>query len=383
MISTWSFPTRILQGEGAVRMLGAEAASLRGKRALIVTDAGVRAAGLLEPAVASLSAAGIHVDVFDGISSNPLETEVLAGASAFRDAGSEIVVGIGGGSPLDVSKLVRLLATHRPPLAQYDDAANGSALVTGELPPLITIPTTAGTGSEVGRSAVVTLQATNKKTVIFSPRLIANAAILDPELTKSMPPHITAATGMDALTHCFEAFCARGHHPMADAIALAGLELAARHLERAVRDGNDMEARAAMLEASMMGAVAFQKGLGACHSMAHPLSTEFGLHHGLANALCLPSVIEFNRAVAQARIARTARALGIREGDAETLAFESAGAVRNLRQKIGLPERLADVGVPEDALPRLAELAVQDPCHAGNPRPCTTEDFLTLYKSAY
>jgi 4-hydroxybutyrate dehydrogenase len=229
----------------------------------------------------------------------------------------------------------------------------------------------------------VTLQATNKKTVIFSPRLIANAAILDPELTKSMPPHITAATGMDALTHCFEAFCARGHHPMADAIALAGLELAARHLERAVRDGNDMEARAAMLEASMMGAVAFQKGLGACHSMAHPLSTEFGLHHGLANALCLPSVIEFNRAVAQARIARTARALGIREGDAETLAFESAGAVRNLRQKIGLPERLADVGVPEDALPRLAELAVQDPCHAGNPRPCTTEDFLTLYKSAY
>jgi 4-hydroxybutyrate dehydrogenase len=383
MISTWSFPTRIVQGEGAVRMVGAEASALGGTRAMIVTDAGVRAVGLLEPIEESLRAAGIYVEIFDGISSNPLESEVLSGASAFRDAGADLVVGVGGGSPLDVAKLVRLLATHRPPLAQYDDAANGAALVTEALPPLVSIPTTAGTGSEVGRSAVVTLQATNKKTVIFSPRLIADVAILDPELTSSMPPHITAATGMDALTHCFEAFCATGHHPMADAIALAGLELAGRHLERAVRDGNDLEARSAMLEASMMGAVAFQKGLGACHSMAHPLSTEFGLHHGLANALCLPSVIEFNRAVAQPRIARAARAMGVREGDTETLAFECAGAVRKLRQKIGLPDGLEGMGIAADALPRLAELALDDPCHAANPRACSADDFLSLYKSAY
>lgn len=383
MISTWSFPTRILQGEGAVRFVGAEATALESKRALVVTDAGVRAAGLLAPLVESLTAAGIHAEIFDAVSSNPLEAEVLSGAAAFRDAGADLVIGFGGGSPLDVSKLVRLLATHRPPLAQYDDAANGAALITGPLPPAIAIPTTAGTGSEVGRSGVVTLQATNKKTVFFSPRLLADVAILDPELTRSMPPHVTAATGMDALTHCFEAYCAQGHHPMADAIALSGLDLAARHLERAVRDGSDMEARSAMLEASLMGAVAFQKGLGACHSMAHPLSTEFGIHHGLANALCLPSVVEFNRAAAQPRIARAARALGVREGDTETLAFECAGALRRLRKKIGLPENLGEADVPEDALPRLAALAFDDPCHAMNPRACTEEDFLALYKSAY
>lgn len=383
MISTWSFPTRILHGEGAVELVGAEARSLGGRRALIVTDPGVRAAGLLTRIEASLDAAGIAYEVFDGVSSNPLEAEALSGAAAFRDAGADMILGVGGGSALDVSKLVRLLAAHRPPLEQYDDARGGAEKITEPMPPLVTIPTTAGTGSEVGRSAVVTIQATNKKTVIFSPRLLADVAILDPELTLGMPPHITAATGMDALTHCFEAYCAKGHHPMADAIALAGLELAGRHLERAFRDGNDVEARSAMLEASMMGAVAFQKGLGACHSMAHPLSTEFGIHHGLANALCLPSVIEFNRVVAQARIARAARALGVRESDVETLAFECAGAVRKLRQTLGLPGGLAEVGVPEEALPRLAELAFEDPCHANNPRACTVDDFLSLYKSAY
>ena len=215
------------------------------------------------------------------------------------------------------------------PLALYDDAANGSALIVNPLPPMIAIPTTAGTGSEVGRSGVLTIQATNRKTVIFAPSLIPNVAILDPVLTVALPPRTTAATGMDALTHCIEAYCALGDHPMADAIALEGVALVAKHLHTAVQDGNDLAARGAMLKAAMMGAVAFQKGLGACHSLAHPLSAENGMHHGLANALCLPAVLDFNRGAVPLKIARIAGLLGARGEDKETLAFECAGAVRS------------------------------------------------------
>ena len=247
---------------------------------------------------------------------------------------------------------------------------------------MIAIPTTAGTGSEVGRSGVATIADTNRKTVIFAPSLIPNVAILDPVMTVSLPPGITAATGFDALTHNIEAYCAKGDHPMADAIALEGIELIARNLALAVSEPGNLEARGAMLKASMMGAVAFQKGLGACHALAHPLGAELHMHHGLANALCLPAVLDFNRTAVTRRIARIARILGVKGNDLETLAFECAGSIRALRKQLGLPNGLAEAGVTEEQLAALAPLAHADGTHAMNPRTCTRDDMLALYRAS-
>ena len=382
MTTVWSFPTRILFGEGTVAETGPEARRLGARTALIVTDAGVRSAGLVDEVTRSLEKAGIVSVVTDTVSTNPTEAEVQAAAEAFNEAKADIVIGLGGGAPLDVAKLVRLATTHNLPLAEYDDAIGGDSKITQAMPPMIALPTTAGTGSEVGRSAVVTIEATHRKTVIFSPRLIADVAILDPALTVSLPPHLTAATGFDALTHNIEAYCAKGDHPMADAIALEGIELIAKHLAQAVTDPKDLEARGAMLKASMMGAVAFQKGLGACHSLAHPLGAELNMHHGLANALCLPAVLDFNRTAVTMRIARIARILGVKGTDVETLAFECSGKVRALRHEMGIPSGLGEAGVTEEQLPELAALAQADACHQLNPRPCTKDDMLALYRAS-
>jgi alcohol dehydrogenase class IV len=229
---------------------------------------------------------------------------------------------------------------------------------------------------------VATLASTGRKTVFFAPRLIPSVAILDPKLTVSMPPAITAATGFDALTHAIEAYCTRLDHPMADAIALEAIRLVAAKLERATADGTDLLARGGMLKAAAMGAVAFQKGLGACHSLAHPLSSENHLHHGLANALCLPAVVDFNRGAAPDKLARVASLLGVRGDDAETLAFECSGALRALRKRLHLPDGLLAVGVREDQLEHLADLAFADACHLDNPRVCTRDDLLALYRAS-
>ncbi len=375
---SWSFPTRIVFGAGAGREVGAEASKLGAKRALIVTDKGVVSAGLLGPLEQSLKASGIESSVFADVLGNPVEKNVHDGVRAYREARADIVIAIGGGSPLDVGKLIRLGLHHERPLADYDDAIGGDRHITSNVPPMVAIPTTAGTGSEVGRSGVVTLDVNHRKTVIFSPYLLANVALLDPELTRTMPAWLTAATGFDAFTHCLEAYVAKGDHPMADGIALEGMRLVAAHLLRAVSHGDDLEARGGMLKASMMGAVAFQKGLGACHSLAHPLSSECGTHHGLANALGLPSVIEFNASSAPEKYARVARILGEQES-----ASKCADAVRALRKRAGLPERLRDSNVPENALDRLADLAFQDACHACNPRSCSRDDLRKLYQASF
>jgi len=378
----WSFPTRVVAGEGAAAQCASEARQLGATRVLLVSDLGIEAAGLLAPIRAALDAGGLpHASALD-ISSNPLEAEVLTAACAFEEFGADLVLAVGGGSVLDVAKLVRVAATHPAPLAQYDDAIGGSSKIVEPLPPMIAIPTTAGTGSEVGRSGVVTIEATNAKTVIFAPSLLPDVAILDPAMTATMPAFMTAATGMDALAHCIEAYSAIGDHPMADAIALGGVRLCRRSLQTATDTPDDMNARADMLKAAMMGAVAFQKGLGACHSLAHPLSTEFGLHHGLANAICLPAVLDFNRVAIPDRIAEIAHQLDVRGSDEGTLSFECAGAVRALRRSIGLPGDLRSQGIGEDDLPRLAELAYKDVCHQLNPRPCTRDDLLALYKAS-
>src|SRR5512144_1863261 len=308
MITEMSFPTRIVFGEGAIREVPNHLARLGVKRPLVVADPGVATAGLLGRLAAVLGGARVPFATFEGVEPNPTGSTVERGLAVYRQAGCDGVVALGGGSPIDAAKGVRLLATHALPLAQYDDAKDGWRLVTNPLPPMIAIPTTAGTGSEVGRSFVVTLEETGRKTVIFAPPLMPSVAVCDPELTYGLPPRLTAATAVAAFTHNLEALCAKGFHPLADALARKGLELCARHLPTAVRDGSDPDARAGMMIAAITGATAFQKGLGAAHALAHALGPISGVHHGLANAVVLPYVMEFNLPAAPSALAEAALA---------------------------------------------------------------------------
>lgn len=378
MHSIWSFPTRIVFGSGAVATCSSEARRLGLERVLLVTDQGVRKAGIADLVVRTLEADGVGVAVFSELSSNPIEAEVEAGARAYRESAAQGAIALGGGAPMDVAKLIVLRATVSTPFEELDDAKGGDRLIPTSLPAVITIPTTAGTGSEVGRAAVVTLASSHAKTVIFSPSMLPKCAILDPELTLSLPPLPTAATGFDALTHCFEAYMAKGDHPLADAIALGGLELIANNLTTVVENGRDVAARGAMLKGAMMGAVSFQKGLGACHSLSHPLSAEYDLHHGLANALCLPALIDFNEEVIPERVQRVGALFGASRERGAT-----SRAIRELRKAVGLPGSLREAGVKEADLPRLAKLALADGCHGSNPRPCSEQDMLSLYRAAY
>jgi alcohol dehydrogenase class IV len=372
---TWSFPTTIVFGPGALASLPDPLKRLGARRPLIVCDPGVVRAGLVARVQKVLEAAGLAVAVFDKVDPNPVEPNIVDGVAAYKAHAADLVVSLGGGSPLDAGKLIALKVTHDRPLHEYDDAIGGDAHITSNVPPIVTIPTTAGTGSEVGRSGVVTLKATGRKTVIFSPHLLAKVALLDPELTVSMPKHITAATGFDALTHCLEAYCSLGDHPMADAIALGGLELCAKSLARAVESPSDLEARGDMMKAAMMGAVAFQKGLGACHSLAHPLSSEKNLHHGLSNALCLPAVVDFNDDVIHAKIERIRAVLS---PGAKTL----SDGLRALRAQLGIASGLRAEGVTEADIPKLADKAFEDACHRCNPKPVTRADLAKLYEAS-
>lgn len=372
-IVTWSFPTTIVFGNGSLAKLPDHVKRVSGTRALVVCDPGVVRAGIAERVKRVLEGAGVAVALFDKVAPNPVEENVFDGVAAYKAHDANVVVSVGGGAPLDTGKLIALATTHDRPLHEYDDAIGGDAHITSNVPPILTVPTTAGTGSEVGRSGVVTLKATGRKTVIFSPYLLAKAAILDPELTASMPARITAATGFDALTHNIEAYLSLGDHPMADGIALAGIELCAKHLATAVSTGSDLEARGGMMKAAMMGAVAFQKGLGACHSLAHPLSSEKDMHHGLANALCLPAVMDFNNAAVPDRVERVRRVV-------DPNATSLSNALRALREKVGLPNGLGAEGVTKADIAKLADKAMEDACHRSNPRPCTREDMVKLYE---
>jgi 4-hydroxybutyrate dehydrogenase len=384
MIYSWSFPNRIVFGPGAIRQIAELAAGLGMRRALLVTDPGVVKCGLVERVTDPFKKAGFEWAAFEGVESNPTEASVYPGLEIYREQRCDGVLALGGGSALDAAKAIRLTTTHDRPLEDYDDLRDGAERISGKLPPMIAIPTTAGTGSEVGRSAVITLRATGRKTVIFSPHLIPSLAIADPELTFDLPPHLTAATGMDALTHNLEAYLALGFHPMCDAIALEGVATVHRHLRAAVADGRSLEARSGMMVAAIMGAVAFQKGLGAVHSLAHPLSTVAGMHHGLTNAILLPHVMRFNLPAAQARLARVADALGVdtRGLAAEAAARAAIAAVEKLSADIGIPRCLRDAGVQESMIPIMVPLAMEDGCRLLNPRPTTREDLERLYRQA-
>jgi 4-hydroxybutyrate dehydrogenase len=378
MKSRFNYPTRILFGQGVIEDLAAEVQALGGKRPLLVTDSGLMKTDIPGRLEKLLKDGGLQPALFSDVSPNPTDRQVDAGAAAFSEHQADCIVALGGGSPLDAGKAIQIRINHREPLEVYDDLLGGDAKITGELPPLIAVPTTAGTGSEVSRSAVITVASVDRKVVLFSPRLMPAVAVCDPKLTYGLPPRITAETGMDALSHNLEAYLSKGYHPMADAIAMLGICMVVDNLPVAVANGQDEKARQEMMMASTMGAVAFQKGLGVIHSLAHPLSSVAGVSHGLANAIMMPHALRFNAETAPDRVADVAPALGTDDVSGEG----AAQAVMELSRQIGLPTRLCEAGVTEDMIAKLSEKAMQDGCHTCNPRECKLEDMESLFLAA-
>lgn len=371
----FSFPTRVVWGAGSSRKLPEEIRKADGTKVLVVTDRGVVDAGIARRIEDLLSEADLLYTVFTDIHANPVEQDVWAGVEVARRFDADCIVAVGGGAAMDVARAIRLALHHPAPLSRYDDAARGDVHVTEELPPLICMATTAGTGSEVSRSAVVKLDDTGRKTVLFSPRLIATVAIADPELTLELPRTLTAWTGMDAFTHCLEAYVALGDHPLADALAIDGIHRASRALPELMDNPLDLAARAEMMAAAMMGAMAFTKGLGAAHAIAHAVGALVpGAHHGLVNAIVLPAVCRFNVAQAHPRFARVAEAMGELPGSLEDMARAACQRVEALCRQVGIPASLTAAGVKREMIPALVDLAMADASHRTNPRPFGRED---------
>lgn len=363
---------------GAIACLEQELPRLGITRPLIVTDRGVLAAGLIDMVKKKLPG-NLPVTVFDGTPENPTERAVHAALELYRAQGCDGFIAVGGGSSMDLAKAAAVLATHPEPLSQYMAVLGGTPRITSKVAPVVAVPTTAGTGSEVGRGAVIILD-DGRKLALLSPNLLPKLAVCDPELTLDLPARITAGTGMDAIAHCIETYLAPSINPPAEAIALDGLERAVGHLERAVRDGHDREARWNMMMAAMEGAMAFQKGLGAVHAMSHPLGglPQPRLHHGTLNAIFLPPVLRFNRpAAGEAKYDRLARVMGLGSGNAV------ADFIAGLTERVGLPTRLKDLGVPASVLPDIAAGALKDHCHLTNPRTATEADYRALLAEAY
>ncbi len=382
--SIFSFPNKIIFGVGTINTLAEQLSTFSPHKVLLVTDTGIRQVGLANEVTQRLEAARIDYAIFEGVHGNPVEEDVSEGVAIFQLEGCDFVIGMGGGSPLDVAKLICLKATHPLPLAEYEILNGGLEKISSRLPSMLAIPTAAGTGSEVGRGAVVTIKSLDRKALVFSPHLLPKTAIVDPGLTVGLPKALTAATGMDALTHNLESYLSTVYHPICDAIAFAGIKLVAQNLRRAVEDGGDLQARGAMMMAAMMGAIAFQKELGVTHSLAHPLSTVAGVHHGLANAILLPHAMVFNREAAADRLKDIAAAFGvnIHPLSPEEGAQAAIDQVTQLCQDIGIPSRLREVNVTAEMIPHLARQAMADGCHLTNPRACTEGDMINLYQQA-
>jgi alcohol dehydrogenase class IV len=376
-ITRFSFPTAIHFGPGARKLAGPHLRDQGLKRPLLVTDKGLAALPLIAELKADLEAAGLAVAVFGGIWGNPTGGQVTGAAAAFKAHGADCVVGVGGGAALDVAKIVGLVAHHPGDVLTFAWDHPQVRPIEGPLPWFVALPTTAGTGSEVGRSSVISDELTHVKRVIFSPAILARAVFADPELTLGLPPAVTAATGMDALTHNIESYLSPAYHPLCDGIALEGTRIAAGALPTAVAEPGNLQARADMMMSSMMGAVAFQKDLGAVHSCAHALGTVCDLHHGLANALMIDTVLAWNREAVPAKFDELAHAAGL----------AGAGSVfvpwlRALKRELGIPASLSAVGVRREQVARLVEVASADICHQTNPRPCAAADFERLFLQA-
>lgn len=383
-LSFFSFPTKIWFGAEALGKLPEICGKEKYGKGLIVTDPGFARTPAYKSVVKTFEKASIPFAEYTEVEGNPTEKDVLNGVKAFNDGKCQWILGVGGGSPLDVAKAIRLMATHPGSVFDYDDAIGGYDKITANVPPFVAIPTTAGTGSEVGRSTVITDTRTKTKKIIFSPHLLANWVIADPLLTLDLPAKITAATGMDALTHNVESYLAKGFHPLADGIALEGIRYVAKYLSRAVHSPRDIEARGGMLVASLMGAVAFQKGLGVTHSLAHPLSTLAGMHHGLANGIMLVPAMKFNSDVSRERLTEISHVAHTAQGKTGKASAESAIAwFDDVCRDIGIPRKLPEAGVKESLFAELVDQAVHDTCHLSNPKPVTKRDIESLYRAAF
>ncbi|MHB1122785.1 MAG: iron-containing alcohol dehydrogenase [Ramlibacter sp.] len=374
-ISGFSFPTAIRFGPGARREVAGHLQSQGLKRPLIVTDRGLAELAVLAEFRGLLS--GLEPAVYAGVAGNPTASQVTAGAQALRAHGADCVIGFGGGAALDVAKVVGLAATHEGPILEYAWDHPRVRAIQRDLPYFVALPTTAGTGSEVGRSAVISEDDTHLKRIIFSPKILARTVFADPELTLGLPPHVTAATGMDALTHNIESWLSPSYHPLCDGIALEGARIAARSLPGAVQEPHDLQARSDMMMASMMGAIAFQKDLGAVHSCAHALGAVCHMHHGLANALMIDTVLEWNQEAVPEKFEELAHVCGVSGGGEQFIPW-----LRALKARIGIRGKLGEHGVERDHIARLVDVAFADGCHQTNPRPCTRDDFQAFFEAA-
>jgi alcohol dehydrogenase len=376
--SNWNYPTSVRFGAGRIAEL-ADACKANGiERPLFVTDPGLAGLPMTQMAFGSLKAAGLGAAMFSDIRSNPVDSNVEAGVRSMRAGLHDGVVAFGGGSALDVGKVIAFMSGQSRPMWDFEDVGDWWTRADPKgIAPVIAVPTTSGTGSEVGRAGVITHAASHTKKVIFHPKMMPVVTICDPVLTVGLPPAITAATGMDAFSHCLEAYCAPGFHPLADGIAVEGMRLVSENLVRAVTRGDDLEARGNMMAAAAMGATAFQKGLGAMHALSHPVGAVHDTHHGLTNAVFMPYVLVFNRKAIEGRIARLAAYLGL---EASFDAFMAH--VLALRQAVGIPPTLAGLKVGPEKAGLIAEMAVVDPTAGGNPVPLDVAGARAIFENA-
>jgi alcohol dehydrogenase class IV len=374
----WNYPTSVRFGAGRIVELADACKALGIKRPLLVTDPSLAAMPMIQSAVASCQAAGLICEVYSDVQANPVEANVSNGVRAYREGAHDGVIAFGGGSALDTGKAIALMVGQTRPIWDFEDREDWYTRVNvAGIAPIIGVPTTAGTGSEVGRASVITDVRDHTKKIIFHPKMQPVLVIADPELTIWLPPKVTAAVGMDALSHNLEAYCAPFFHPMADGIALEGTRLIKEWLPVAVRDGHNLEARAHMMIASTMGATAFQKGLGAMHSLSHPCSANINTHHGLTNAVVMPYVLAWNRPAIEDKMARLAAYLGLARHSFDGV----LDWVLELRTAIGVPTTLAELGMRADQAESFSRQAYEDPSTSGNPVPMTQADFALLYRN--
>ncbi|MFD3301405.1 iron-containing alcohol dehydrogenase [Aquipseudomonas alcaligenes] len=377
--ANWNYPTSVRFGAGRIKELPALCQSLGMQRPLLVTDRGLGTAPITTATLALLQGAGLGAAIFSDLKPNPVGANLDAGLAAYHAGKHDGVVAFGGGSGLDMGKLIAFMSGQARPVWDYEDVGDWWTRADPRgIAPIIAVPTTAGTGSEVGRAGILTDERTHTKRIIFHPQMMPKIVISDPELTVGMPAWVTAGTGMDAFSHCLEAYCAPGFHPLADGIALEGMRLVQQSLVRAVRQPDDLDARADMLAAAAMGATAFQKGLGGMHALAHPIGALYDTHHGMTNATLMPYVLKFNRSAIEERITRLAAYLGLANPGFDSF----LDLVMRLRSDTGVPHSLAELGVDDGKTALIAQMAVVDPSAGGNPLPLSETSVSQLFSDA-
>ncbi|MBO9472680.1 iron-containing alcohol dehydrogenase [Shimia sp. R10_1] len=377
LVGNWSYPTAVKFGAGRIKELAEACAATGMKKPLLVTDKGLADLPITTATLDLLEAAGLGRAMFSDVDPNPNEKNLEAGLEVYRAGGHDGVIAFGGGSGLDLGKMVAFMSGQTRPVWDFEDIGDWWTRADPDgIAPIIAVPTTAGTGSEVGRASVITNSVSHEKKIIFHPKVLPAIVICDPELTVGMPKFITAGTGLDAFAHCVEAYSSPHYHPMSQGIALEGMKLVIENLPRAYADGTDLEARAHMMSAAMMGATAFQKGLGAIHAMSHPVGAMFNTHHGTTNAVCMPAVLELNAAEISARFDLAAGYLGIEGGFEGFRAF-----VQGFNDSLGIPRKLSDLGVKADAIPDLVKGALIDPSCGGNPVELTEANLTALFEA--